>query len=121
MQLRSSVLTQQGIIRNKYFQKRAYKSLIFATILKHTEHLSKEVTSAAKLTTAMQSLVLLTTLLLIAFRTVELCEPDFGTDYRGCDLKQYQNVRSWKECSRICSPLVVFIGLGPILIPLTDH
>ena len=51
----------------------------------------------------MQPLVLLTTLLLIAFRTAELCEPDFGTDYGGCDLKQYQNVRSWKECSRICS------------------
>ena len=36
----------------------------------------------------MQFMVLLITLLSIAFRTVELCEPDFGTDYRGCDLKQ---------------------------------
>ena len=51
----------------------------------------------------MQFMVLLITLLSIAYRTIELCEPDFGTDYRGCDLKQYLKVRSWKECSRICS------------------
>ena len=51
----------------------------------------------------MQLMVLFTTLLPIAFRTAESCEPDFGTEYNGCGFKQYQEIRSWKECSRICS------------------
>ena len=48
-------------------------------------------------------MVLLTTLLLIAFRTVELCEPDFGTNYPGCDVKHHQDISSWQKCSKICS------------------
>ena len=51
----------------------------------------------------MQVMVLLTTLLLMTFRTVELCEPDFGTNYPRCDLKQQHNIRNWQKCSKICS------------------
>ena len=48
-------------------------------------------------------LVLLSALLLIKIALVRPCEPDFGTDYPGCDIKQKHDVHSWKECSRICS------------------
>lgn len=48
-------------------------------------------------------LVLLSALLLIKIALVRPCEPDFGTDYPGCDIKQKHDVQSWKECSRICS------------------
>ena len=69
---------------------------------KQTKRLSEEAASVSPLAT-MQFVLFLIILLSIAFMIVETCEPDFGTDYRGCDLKQYHNVESWKECSRICS------------------
>ena len=50
----------------------------------------------------MQLKVLLTTLFSTAFGTAELCEPDFGTNYTGCDLTLFQEIRSWKECRKIC-------------------
>ena len=42
----------------------------------------------------MQLMVLLTTLFSTAFGKVKLCEPDFGADYTGCDLKLFEEVRS---------------------------
>ena len=48
-------------------------------------------------------LVLLSALLLITIALVGSCEPYFGTNYTGFDIKQKHNVTSWKECSRIYS------------------
>lgn len=71
---------------------------------------------------AMQLMVLLTTLFSTPFGTVKLCEPDSGTDYTGCDIKLFEEVRSWKECIKICFyTKVAFIRPGPMPILLIDR
>lgn len=47
--------------------------------------------------------ILLTVILLIAVTLVQTCEPDCGTNYHSCDIKQHTNVGIWQENSRICS------------------
>lgn len=35
--------------------------------------------------------------------TLPCCQPKFGLNYPGCDMKQYNLIPTWKECARLCN------------------